>query len=152
MLNNMESGMPPVRQRSSVAVPMFIGLGSFAIGAVLTFGYVQWQEQQQQLAVMTQMVQQMQERDEPEIVTRAATASIATLQVPTNLQTSPVAVTPVSIQVEPAVSSQVALRETTADRVRALVARSSDPLVSAAIAQSVARRETMSVAVRGVNE
>ena len=44
------------------------------------------------------------------------------------------------------------LAQTTADKIRALVARSSDPLVSAALAQDTARRETMSVAIQGVNE
>ena len=57
----MDLGTGQPERRPSLAMPLLVGLGAFAIGAVVTFGYVQWQSQKQQLALMSQMVRQLQQ-------------------------------------------------------------------------------------------
>lgn len=185
MMNPLEPGPVRSARKPSVVVPLLVGCGAFAIGAAMTFGYVQWKSQQQQLQLMTQMVEQMQQPTQavavaPQVVPQPvqqiapqpvqnvvaqpvvapASADVATRNVPVDLLTvtpaapapaAPTEVVPASAPAPaPAPAQDVA--KSTADKIRELVARSSDPLVSAALAQDTARRETMSVAIQGVNE
>lgn len=150
MMSPTLSDPVPQPRRSSVLIPLAVGGGAFAIGAALTFGYVQWQSQQQQMALMTQMVEQMrQQQAVPGAVARSAGVDLIGLPDTSPVtRAAPVAQPPVATNADPADQ----LGRSTADKIRALVARSSDPMVSAAIAQDVARRETMSLAIQGVNE
>lgn len=160
-MNPMDTSRPPQPQKTNLTTPLAIGFGAFTVGVGLTFGYLQWQAQQQQLDKMTEMVAQMQQdqqqrQAEPETVTRNAPVDLLSVTAAA-IAATPEPATPIvtptpAAAPAPAATSKDDTARTTADRIRALVARSSDPLVSAAIAQDVARRETMSVAIQGVNE
>lgn len=162
MMNPLEPAPVRPRRRSGILMPLVVGCSAFAIGAALTFGYVQWTAQQQQLQLMTQMVEKLQQPKTVDVATRNVPADL--LSVASSVVAAAPAAEPTQ---EPAPASAPAevvlaaatvptptaeLALSTADKIRALVARSSDPLVSAALAQASARRETMSVAIQGVNE
>lgn len=167
MMNPLESGPVRSAEKASMMAPLFVGFGAFAVGAVMAFGYIQWNAQQQKIQQMAEMMQKLQQpaslptpviapAPAPEIVTRNAPVDLlavvtspepAVNAAPTSQRKpEPVSKTPAMV-IEAAVTVP-----STADRIRALVSRSSDPLVSAALAQDAARRETMSVAIQGVNE
>lgn len=154
-MNPMEMNTAP-RRKTSLVLPILVGCSAFAIGAVLTFGYVQWQSQKQQLAQMTQMLQVMQNGQAQQVVTRNPAPDLLSVAQPRAEVVKPEPTQEVVVAVaapkpEPkAETDEVA--KTTAERIRDLVARSSDPLVSNALAEDVARRETMSIAIQGVNE
>jgi nucleoid-associated protein YgaU len=150
-------------------MPMVVGCGAFAIGAVMTFGYVQWTAQQKQLQLMTQMVETLQQPGAqaasdvttrnvpvdllsvaPEAIAAAAAAIPAPKPVPETAPAEVIQATATATAAAPSPTDELA--QSTADKIRALVSRSNDPLVSAALAQDTARRETMSVAIQGVNE
>ncbi len=147
-------------QKRSMLLPILVGCGAFAVGTAVTFGVVQWQSQKQQLALMSQMVLQMQQAPQTaqvavpvatqqDVATRNAPLDLLEVTPPTTASQAPAEVVQVAVAT-PVPDEQ--LSRTTADKIRALVSRSSDPLVSAALAQDAARRETMSVAIQGVNE
>ena len=162
---NLEAQQPR-RRSAGIVLPILVGCCAFAIGGTVTFGYAQWQSQKQQLALMSQMVQQMQQQPAPapaplpEVTRNAPLDLLGTGAVaqtapaaPANAQPAPAPVEPQVIPAAVAVPAQDdSLGKSTVDRIRALVSRSSDPLVSAALAQDAARRETMSIAIQGVNE
>ncbi len=155
MMNPMEMNMTQGRRKTSLVLPILVGCSAFAIGAVLTFGYVQWQSQKQQLAQMTQMLQVMQTGQMQQTVTRSAAPDLLTVAQPRAEVTQPAPTQQVAAAPAPAPKAQAEtddMAKTTAERIRDLVARSSDPLVSNALAEDVARRETMSIAIQGVNE
>lgn len=145
--------------KPSFVVPLAAGCGAFVVGVGLTFGYVQWQAQQDKLAQMAQMIEDMQQgTTQPEAVTRSSPVDLLSVAT-TAAATAPAAAPAPATTPEPTLAAAPApeapvddVARTTADRIRALVARSSDPMVSAAIARDVARRETMSIAIQGVNE
>ncbi len=186
MINPSHPGPVQSARRPSVALPLIVGTGAFAIGAALTFGYIQWKSQQQQLELMAQMVQNLQQpapvaaqqpasvREptpqffEQDVTTRNAPVDLLSvapvdLLIPAQPAVAPAAPTPtpapadvVAVSAPAAAAAAPAADDnapkSTADKIRALVARSNDPLVSAVLAQDAARRETMSVAIQGVNE
>ena len=158
MMNPLEPAPARPARNSGILMPLMVGCGAFAIGAGLTFGYVQWSAQQKQLQLMTQMVEKLQQP-----AAAPAPVDVTTRNVPADLLSvaqeavaEAPAAAPAPAEVIPATAAAPSpadeLARTTADRIRALVARSNDPLVSAALAQDAARRETMSVAIQGVNE
>ncbi len=145
-------------QKSNPMMPLALGFGAFAVGVGLTFGVIQWQAQQQKIADMVALVEEMraqqnQPTSEAEAVTRNAPIDLLSLdpELPRSAAAPEVVATPAATPA-PAATQQEDVGRSTADRIRALVARSADPMVSAAIAEDVARRETMSIAIQGVNE
>lgn len=152
MMNPMEVNRVPQTTGSRIAVPLLVGCGAFVIGVGLTFGYVQWQSQQQKLAEMAHMLDEM--RSEQQVlaargeVTRNAPVDLLSVAAPVTAapQTAPAPI-PVAA---PAPTEDTS--RTTAERIRELVTREDDPMVSEAIAIDIRRRETMSVAIQGVNE
>ncbi len=156
MMNPMEVNIAPGR-KTSLVLPILVGCSAFAIGAVLTFGYVQWQSQKQQLAQMTQMLQLMQNGQMQQTVARNPAPDLLSVAQPRADVAQPapeqqvVAIAVPASKSEPQAETDE-MAKSTAERIRDLVARSSDPLVSNALAEDVARRETMSIAIQGVNE
>lgn len=155
-MNAFEPGPVRSNRRSGMLLPLLVGGGAFAIGAVVTFGYVQWTSQQKQLQLMTQMVEQLQQPAAADVTTRNVPADLLSVAPKVVAAAPEVAPTPAPAEVVQVAAAAPTptddLARSTADKIRALVARSSDPLVSAALAQDTARRETMSVAIQGVNE
>ena len=168
-MNSMDHDPHPQMQKPSYVVPIVAGCSAFVVGIGLTIGYANWQAQQNQIAQMALMLENMQQNSAPQAVTRNAPVDLLSVATPAAVQTTPTPAPAVQTAPEPELepvlvaapapeptpAPQTAIADesaTTADRIRKLVSRSSDPLVSAAIAQDVARRETMSVAIQGVNE
>ncbi|KIN64150.1 LysM domain protein [Sulfitobacter noctilucicola] len=142
---------------------MAIGGTAFLIGAAVAFGYAQWSSQQEKLAQMTQMVEEMQARPavspaapapqaQMETVTREAPVDLLTpVATPSAPFTTPVAQsgTVPALQAVVASASQDAalpdsLAQSTAEKLRALVESASlvpdtpslDPAVLPAPAQT----------------
>ncbi|WP_299726447.1 LysM peptidoglycan-binding domain-containing protein [uncultured Tateyamaria sp.] len=156
-------------RRSGVLLPLVIGCGAFFVGIGATVGYGQWQAQQAKIAEMSQLLQEMQQGG---VVSRAEQVDLLSpapvLSQPVVQQVEQVAVAPEVVAPDPAPVPAVVApaaptpkveaaaveedEKTTAERIEALMSRADDPLVSAALAQDEARRETMSVAIQGVNE
>lgn len=152
MMKSMDQTIQENSSKGSGLAPVLVCAGAFGVGVVLTFGYVQWKSQQQQLALMTQMVQQISQGQQPAPATATRNAPLDLLALEAPAQEAPAQVVPAAVAVTAPASDAALEAQTTADRIRALVSRASDPLVSAALAQDAARRETMSVAIQGVNE
>jgi len=151
MMKSMDERTREAEQRGSALKPVLICCGAFGVGVLLTVGYGQWKAQQQQLAMMTQMVQQISQSQQTQATaTRNAPLDLLTVQTAQPEPTPQIVPAAVAVTTLAATTTQDA--PSTAERIRALVSRSSDPLVSAALAQDAARRETMSVAIQGVNE
>ncbi|MCX7560804.1 LysM peptidoglycan-binding domain-containing protein [Sulfitobacter sp. F26204] len=101
-----------------------VGSGAFAIGIALAVGYVKWDSQQQQLALMTQLVEGMAQRPvsqprENDTVTRDQKADLLELRPSPPAQTDPIgqtALVPVPIPKFPATAGR-----STVDKLRALV-------------------------------
>ncbi len=115
-------------QKSPATVPVLIGGGAFLVGAVMAFGYAQWNAQKQQLALMTQMVEQMGQQPVTQLPAVAQIAPVAdtvtrTEQADLLSVSAAAAATPQAPVVE-AVPEVIAAPETTAEKLRKLVAAS----------------------------
>lgn len=151
--------------------------GAFLVGAAMTLGYVQWNSQKQQLAMMTQMVEQMGQQPvaaspavNPDTVTRSelldllALSSVAKAEPTAPALVSPVAApvlvsptvanAPVSVAAVPQTAEE--LDQSTADKLRALGATSAEPTALSALdAKAIAdarRLETFAILQAGVQE
>lgn len=157
MMNPLDANRTAQPAGPRLAIPLLIGCGAFAIGVGLTIGYTQWQTQQQKLAEMANMLEEMRteqltlaqqnevSRNAPADLLSVAVAAAAAPQVAPTPAPTPVAVPAPAQTVDDAA-------QTTAERIRELVTREDDPMVSEAIARDTRRRETMSIAIQGVNE
>ena len=152
------SGQAGAGQRSVLPVLLIAGGLSFVIGIGLTVGYLQWQDQRQQLARMTQILENMQQGAGGMDVSRNAPLELLSVEnAPQPSQTAVLqnlvtASAPAPVSATSAPADGATADASTADRINALISRSEDPFVSAAIAQEEARRELMSVAIHGVNQ
>lgn len=185
-------------QRRSKAMPLLVGGAAFLAGTALTFGYVQWKSQQHQLDLMTRMVAQMGQATEAKLavpvpaatlqpvqpaqdVTRTAAVDLTTVaplpvrqvaaaQAATLQPSIPPALQPTVVQ--PAATTPAAAAQSTADKIRALVAASASaatqpaapsasgqalpvaatPAIDAAALEGAKRLETLAIIHAGVQE
>ncbi len=136
---------PPVSEprRSSVLPLVGVGLGTFVVGAALAFGFVQYQAQQAQMAVMSKMIEQMSE-GQAEASRNASLDLLAVTNAAISTQPAP------QIEEVVAVAPEPVAAPSTAERIRALANIANDPNVSAAIAADRQKRESMSLAIQGI--
>lgn len=79
----LNGSMPtPARKSSTARIALFVGLGgaAFVLGIGVTLSVVTFKNQQQQLARMTDLVEQLAQRDAEEAVSRATTAGLIALE------------------------------------------------------------------------
>ena len=154
-------------ERPSMFVPIAVGGGAFVVGVVLAFGYVQWNAQKQQLAMMTQMVERMAQQPAPvaapaavDAVTRTEKIDLLEVVASAPLQAEPVAQAPVAALVAPAPIPQTpeAVGQSTADKLRALVAATptaaptTTPTLDEKAIANARRLETFAIIHAGVQE
>jgi len=154
--------------KSNMVLPLAIGGGAFVVGAIMAFGYVQWNSQKQQLSLMTQMIEQMgQQAEAPQAAPLADTVTrgeqVNLLEVSTTTSAAPVVAEPVApapvaavAAVAPAPTETDELGQSTADKLRSLVATSVAPSPTPTLDEktiaNAKRLETLAIIHAGVQE
>lgn len=146
------------QKRGGMVLPLLaVGATTFVVGGAAMFGFTQWQAQENKLAAMSAELTEIKQQALAQAPAEALAEEIATRNVALDL----LAVTTNAAAVEaaaiiPASAVAVAPTETVqpsiANQIRAIAARAADPMVSQALAQDTARRETMSLVIRGVSD
>ncbi|KIN60624.1 LysM domain protein [Sulfitobacter noctilucae] len=148
-------------EKSFPLLHIAVGGGAFMVGALLAFGYAQWNAQKQQLALMTQMVDQLSQPQtalapqpvavlpHPQVpaeqVTRNAPIDLLTLNSASNA--APQATAAVAF-VQPDAPSG----PSTAEKLRQLVATPPVPALDDKVIADARRLETLAIIQAGVQE
>ncbi len=147
------------KDKSALMTPLVIGGGAFLVGAVLAFGYAQWNAQKQQLALMTQMVDRMSQRPMPVAAPPVANAAPAPAlpaatpgdDVTRNQPLDLLTLTPAA----PAVAyarPEVPTDQSTADKLRQLVAAPPIPALDDNALADARKMQTLAIISAGVQE